>query len=613
MTVPLEDYALLGDCRGSALVSKHGGLDWWCAPRFDSPACLAALLGTREHGHFTIAPVGRVLRSTQRYRGETLVLETLFETETGSVALIDCLLFEDDDSRRPQLVRVVEGRSGTVDMQMELVLRFDYGSRVPWVTADGDSLRAIAGPEVVRLCTPVVTRGQDLRTRADFAVSAGERVPFTLTHAPSHLPKQAPLDALEAVARTEQTWLAWSRQSRYQGNYRALVQRSLLTLKALTYRPTGGFVAAPTTSLPEQPAGTRNWDYRFCWLRDATISLYAMLATGYGAEAAAWRGWLLRAVAGSPSEVQVIYGIAGERRLTELELPWLPGYAESLPVRIGNAAHTQLQLDVFGELMDAMFMCRQFGLEDHDSWALERRLILYLEKIWREPDEGIWEIRGPRRQFTHSKVMAWVAFDRAVRSIEKFGREGPLERWREVRAEIHRDVCARAFSTRQNAFAQAYGSDELDASVLLLPLVGFLPATDPRVVSTVEAIERELLIDDTFVLRYRTRVDLDGLPPGEGAFLACSFWLVSNRVMLGRIDEARALFARLLTLCNEVGLLAEEYDPASRRLLGNFPQAFSHLALIDAAVSLSNVEQDPSSHRTEPARSTCSEQETLAS
>jgi GH15 family glucan-1,4-alpha-glucosidase len=607
MSVPLEDYALLGDCRGAALVSKQGSVDWWCAPRFDSAACLAALLGTREHGHFTIAPASDVLHSTRRYRGDTLVLETVHETATGSVAIVECLLFDDDDSRPPQLVRVVEGRSGSVDMRMELVLRFDYGSRVPWVTRDDDNLRAIAGAELVRLYTPVQTHGEDLRTRASFTVQAGERVPFMLTHAPSHLPKQTPLDAFEAIERTERSWLAWSSLSTYQGGYRESVQRSLLTLKALTYRPTGGFCAAPTTSLPEQLGSTRNWDYRFCWIRDATISLYAMLANGYGAEAAAWRNWLLRAVAGSPSEAQVIYGIGGERRLTEVELPWLPGYAGSTPVRTGNAAHTQLQLDVFGELMDAMYLCRQTGLEDEDSWALERRLMEYLERIWREPDEGIWEIRGPRRQFTHSKVMAWVAFDRAVRSIEKFGRSGPLERFREVRADIHRDVCAHAFSEKRNAFAQCYGSDELDASVLLMPLVGFLPASDARIVGTVAAIERDLLIDDTFVLRYRTRPDLDGLPPGEGAFLACSFWLVSNWVMLGRVDDARALFDRLLSLRNEVGLLSEEYDPAAKRQLGNFPQAFSHLALVDAAVSLSNVEQDPTSHQTEPARSTCSE------
>jgi GH15 family glucan-1,4-alpha-glucosidase len=605
MLVPLEDYALLGDCRGAALVGKHGGVDWWCAPRFDSPACLAALLGTREHGHFTIAPVGEVRRTDRSYRGETLVLETLLETATGSVALIECLLFDDDDSRPPQLVRVVEGRTGRVDMHMELVLRFDYGGRVPWVTDDGDSLRAIAGPELVRLYTPVKTYGEDLSTRARFTVSAGESIPFTLTHAPSHLTKQTPLDPYEALARTEKSWVAFSAQSKYQGRYRWAVQRSLLTLKALTYRPTGGFVAAPTTSLPEQLGGTRNWDYRFCWIRDATISLYSMLATGYGEEAAAWRGWLLRAIAGSPSEAQVIYGIGGERRLTELELPWLPGYADSRPVRIGNAAHTQLQLDVFGELMDAMYLCRQTGLEDEDSWALEKRLIEYLETIWQEPDEGIWEIRGPRRQFTHSKIMAWVAFDRAVRSIERFGREGPLERWREVRAAIHKDVCQHAFSKKRTAFTQSYGSDELDASVLMLSLVGFLPPDDPRVVGTVAAIERELLVDDTFVLRYRTTPELDGLPPGEGAFLPCSFWLVSNRMLQGRVEEAQTLFDRLLALSNDVGLLAEEYDPAAKRLLGNFPQAFSHLALIDAAVSLDNLEQDPSKHRTEPARSTC--------
>ncbi len=600
--VRLEDYALIGDCRCAALVSKGGAIDWWCPARFDSAACFAALLGTPDHGHWTIAPHAPVKRVERRYRPDTLVLETVFETETGTVALIDCMLFTDHAPN--ELVRLVEGRSGVVAMRMELVLRFDYGSRVPWVTREATHLRAIAGPEVVRLYTQVHTYGRNLKTFAEFEVRAGERLPFTITHAPSHLPERAPMSAEAAIAATEESWRAWSKQSTYRGDYRDEVQRSLLTLKALTYRPTGGIVAAPTTSLPEQLGGTRNWDYRFCWLRDATISLYALLVAGYGDEAAAWRNWLLRAVAGSPAEAQVIYGIGGERRLTEIELPWLPGYESSRPVRIGNAAHTQLQLDVFGELMDAMFQCRQAGLENTASWALETHLLAFLEHAWNQPDEGIWEIRGPRRHFTHSKVMAWVAFDRAIRSVEQFGRHGPIDRWRALRDEIHRDVCERAFSRARDAFTQFYGSEDLDASLLLMPLVGFLPANDPRVVSTVAAIERELVYDEIFVRRYRTRSELDGLPEGEGAFLACSFWLVSNRVMQGRVDEARSLFERLIALANDVGLLAEEYDPSARRMVGNFPQAFSHLALVDAAVTLSNVGENPASHRVEPSRTT---------
>jgi GH15 family glucan-1,4-alpha-glucosidase len=600
--IPLEDYALLGDCRGAALVNKQGSIDWWCTPRFDSPACFAALLGGPEHGHWTIAPTGEIQSLSRRYREQSLVLETVITTHTGSVVLTECLLFDDDDARAPQLVRVVEGKAGRVTMEMELAVRFDYGSRVPWVTREGDHLSAVAGPECVRLYADVPVHGKDLRTCADFSVAEGDRVSFLLTHAESHRPECAPISAMEAIARTDRQWRAWSAQSNYEGAYQDSVQRSLLTLKALIYRPTGGIVAAPTTSLPEQLGGTRNWDYRFCWIRDATISLYSLLVAGYRQEAADWRNWLLRAVAGSPGDAQVIYGIAGERWLDERELTWLPGYEDSRPVRIGNAAHTQLQLDVYGELMDAMHQCRQSGVENAASWALEKRLLSYLETVWHEPDEGIWEMRGPRRQFTHSKVMAWVAFDRAVRSIEQFGHDGPLARWREVRDAIHDDVCTHAFDTKRNAFVQSYGSSALDASLLLMSLVGFIAPNDPRMVSTVAAIERELLIDDTFLLRYQTDPALDGLPPGEGAFLACSFWLVSNRVMQGRAHEARALFERLLAVRNDVGLLAEEYEPTARRLLGNFPQAFSHLALIDAAVSLTDVNEDPVSHRVGPSR-----------
>ncbi|MET0343206.1 MAG: glycoside hydrolase family 15 protein [Polyangiales bacterium] len=604
MNEPLENYALLGDCRSAALVSKRGGIDWWCAPRFDSPACFAALLGGPEHGHWTLRPEAEVTRTERRYRAGTLVLETEVETASGAVRLTECMLF-DHDAGPCQIVRVVTGLTGSVSMCMQLVLRFDYGSRVPWVTREPGCLRAIAGPEVVRLYTDVDTHGEDLKTVARFTVGAGDEVAFVVTHEKSHLPARAPVPAREALALSEDSWRAWAGQSLYQGRYGEAVERSLLTLKALTYRPTGGIVAAPTTSLPEQLGGTRNWDYRFCWLRDATITLYALLVAGYTEEAAAWRGWLLRAVAGSPEKAQVIYGIAGERWLAETELPWLPGYAGSRPVRIGNAAHTQLQLDVYGELMDAMYQCRKAGLESDDSWALELRLLDYLATAWREPDEGIWEIRGARRHFTHSKVMAWVAFDRAVRSMEQFSRAGPLARFRALRDEIHAEVCARGFSPSRGAFVQSYGGDALDASLLLMPMVGFLPATDPRVLGTVQAIERELLVDDTYVLRYRTHADLDGLPPGEGAFLACSFWLVSNRVMLGRVDEARALFERLLALRNDVGLLAEEYEPRAARMVGNFPQAFSHLALVDAAVSLSHV-GEAGAHRIAPAHAACS-------
>ncbi|MET0284228.1 MAG: glycoside hydrolase family 15 protein [Polyangiales bacterium] len=587
MSAPLEDYALLGDCRGAALVGKHGGIDWWCAPAFDSPACMAALLGTREHGHWTIAPVGEVRSVSRRYRGDSMVLETDLVTDTGALRLIEFMNYGEHDEHAPQLTRIVEGVNGTVAMRMELVLRFDYGSRVPWVTRERGVLSAIAGAERVRLYTPVPFVGKNLATVAEFALHAGQRIPFTLTHSPSHQKEQPPVEAERALTKTVECWHAWSARSTYEGDYKSEVQRSLLTLKALTYRPTGGIVAAPTTSLPEQRGGARNWDYRFCWIRDATITLYALLVAGYTDEAAAWREWMLRAVAGAPAEAQVIYGISGERRLTELELPWLPGYADSKPVRIGNAAHSQRQLDVFGELMDAMYQCRKSGLENAASWALEKKLLGYLEHLWSEPDEGIWEVRGPQRHFTHSKVMAWVAFDRAIKSIEAYGRAGPLERWRALRERIHADVCERAFSKKRGTFTQSYGSEELDANLLLMPLEGFLPVDDPRMKATIDAIERELTLDGTFVLRYRTRPELDGLPEGEGTFLPCSFWLVNVMVMQGRKQEARALFDRLLALCNDVGLLAEEYDPAGKCMLGNFPQAFSHLALVDAAVALS--------------------------
>jgi GH15 family glucan-1,4-alpha-glucosidase len=602
MSTPLSEYALIGNCRSAALVSTHGSIDWLCLPRFDSPACFAALLGTPEHGRFLIEPEGDVTRRTRSYRGETLVLETVFETADGTVALIDFMAFAKDDEAPLQLVRIVEGRSGKVRLRMELVLRFDYGSAVPWVTREASNISAIAGPDAVRLYTNIQVTGEDMKTVATFDVAAGESVSFCLTHTPSHLADTSRIDPARSLDETEANWLEWSARSQYDGVYREAVQRSLLTLKSLTYRPTGGIVAAPTTSLPERLGSERNWDYRFCWIRDATITIYALLVAGYTEEAIAWRNWLLRTVAGSPAQTQVLYGVAGERRIVELELPWLPGYAGSLPVRIGNAAHNQLQLDTFGELMGAMFQGRNAGLHDGNGWALEKKLLEHLEDVWQHPDSGIWEVRGPERHFTHSKVMAWVAFDRAVRSVEQLGLDGPLEHWRALRDTIHRDVCEHGFSQETGTFTQVYGGTELDASLLQLVLVGFLPVEDPRISATVAAIERELLVEETFLLRYRTRSELDGLPEGEGAFLACSFWLVSTRVMQCRVDEATALFERLLAIRNDVGLLAEEYDPHARILLGNFPQAFSHLALVDAAVSLSAPNEERQSHGVAPWR-----------
>lgn len=599
MTRRVEDYALIGDCLSAALVGRDGSIDWYCPPRFDSAACFAALLGSEDNGHWRIFPVAQVKRVVRRYRGETLVLETVFETAEGSVALIDCMPLG-LGSLFPQIVRVVEGRSGKVAMTMQLVVRFEYGSIVPWVTRQPGSLRVVAGPDTLNLHTEVPLSGRNFRTVAEFEVNAGDRVPFILTYSPSHRRESLPVAAWYAVERSEAQWQRWSSRSLYEGEYREQVQCSLRVLKALTYAPTGGIVAAPTSSLPEQLGGERNWDYRFCWVRDATITLYALLRAGYDDEARAWREWLLRAVAGRPEQIQVIYGIGGERRLAEYELPWLRGFEGSRPVRAGNAAHGQLQLDVFGELMDAMHQCRHARMHDGASWALEQSLLEYLESRWSEPDRSIWEVRGPERHFTYSKVMAWVAFDRAVKAIELFGLPGPVDRWKKVRDQIHAEVCERAFSSKQNAFVQAYDSEALDASLLKIPLVGFLPPNDPRVRGTVAAIERELLVDDTFVLRYRSGPDTDGLPAGEGAFLACSFWLVNNWVMQGRREEAQRLFERLLLLQNDVGLLAEEYDPRARRQLGNFPQGFSHLALIDAAMALSASAGHDIPHRVHP-------------
>jgi GH15 family glucan-1,4-alpha-glucosidase len=583
----IEDYALIGDCHSAALVSRDGSLDWLCWPRFDSAACFAALVGTSDNGRWRIAPAEPPARVHRQYRPGTLILETIFEMENGTVALIDFMTASTGSS---SVVRIVEGRSGEVAMRLDLALRFDYGSAVPWVTKlrNGTGLRAIAGPDVVVLHSGVQLRGEKLTTVGKFTVTAGQSVPFVLSHGPSHMADPVVPDADTALSEIEAGWNSWSARCRYQGEWRDTVIRSLLTLKALTYYPTGGIVAAPTTSLPEMLGGERNWDYRYCWLRDATFTLLALMHAGYREEAQAWGAWLRRSVAGTPSQIQTLYGLAGERWLMEWEVPWLGGYGGARPVRIGNAASAQLQLDVYGELMDALYQELDLGLvRPNASWGIQRQLIGHLTKVWTEPDESIWEVRGGARHFTFSKVMAWVAFDRVIRGAEKFKLPGKLDEWRALRQQIHDSVCQNGFSTEKNSFVQYYGSDALDASLLLLPLVGFLPPDDPRIKGTVAAIQKELTIDG-LVLRYRTHEGVDGLPAGEGVFLACSFWLVDNLVLQGRRKEARALFERLLGLCNDVGLLAEEYDPRAKRHLGNFPQAFSHLALINSALNLEN-------------------------
>jgi GH15 family glucan-1,4-alpha-glucosidase len=583
----IEDYGLIGDLESAALVSRHGGIDWLCVPRFDSGAIFAALLGGPENGHWTIQPEGEFDSPGRRYRGDTLVLETELSTSSGSVRLID---FMPPREQRPEVVRIVEGVKGRVPMHMELALRFDYGSIVPWVRNLEGTLVGIAGPDAVLLRTPVELEGRNLRTHASFTVGEGERVPFLLRWTPSHQPLSSRIDPEQALSDTVAFWEEWSAVCTYDGKWRDALRRSLLTLKALTYAPTGGIVAAPTTSLPEAIGGVRNWDYRYCWLRDATLTLLALIRAGYTDEARAWRDWLLRAIAGSPEDLQIMYGVAGERRLTEMELPWLAGYEGSQPVRVGNGASNQLQLDVYGEVVETLYRARRQGLEaSDDAWSLTRKIFDWLESGWRQEDEGIWEVRGPRRHFTHSKVMAWVAFDRAVKTVERLGREGPVDRWRAAREEIKTEVLREGYDAERGTFVQYYGSDRLDASLLLIPLVGFLPATDERVVGTVSAIERELLRDG-FVERYRADVEnvgVDGLPPGEGVFLPCSFWLVAVLAQQGRRDEALALFERLLSLRNDLGLISEEYDPESGRLVGNFPQAFTHLALVETAFTLS--------------------------
>ncbi len=586
MALPIEDYALIGDTHTAALVGKDGSIDWLCLPRFDSAACFAALLGTPENGRWKISAKGQQMCKSRSYRPGTLVLDTDFSTPEGTVRVTDCMPLRETN---PQIVRMITGISGKVEMEMELVLRFDYGSVVPWVRKTDGVLSAIAGPDAVDLWTPIDVTGKDYKSVAEFTIYEGQVLPFVLSWHPSNEPAPRPVNPMYAIDDTEVHWGEWSDMCTYDGELRDLVVRSMITLKALTFAPTGGIVAAATTSLPEAIGGERNWDYRYCWLRDATFTLQALMIGGYHDEALAWRDWLLRAVAGDPAKLQIMYGAGGERRLDEFEVDWLAGYEGSTPVRVGNAAAGQLQLDVYGEVMDALHQARKVGLAgDDDSQDLQRSLLEYLETGWKQPDDGIWEVRGPRRHFTHSKVMAWVALDRAVRSIEEFGLQGPLERWKATRDEIYTEVLDKGFNTELGAFTQYFGSDTLDASVLMIPLVGFLPANDPRVVSTVDVIGKELM-SNGFILRYDTTKtsDVDGLKGREGAFLACSFWYVDNLAMIGRTQEAHEMFSRLIGLVNDVGLLAEEYDPILKRQVGNFPQAFSHISLVNSAYSLS--------------------------
>ena len=586
MASRIEDYALIGDCQTAALVAKDGSIDWLCMPRFDSPAFFAALLGTEEHGRWQIAPAEPVRHVRRRYLDDTLVLETEFETDSGRIQLID---FMPPRTREPDLVRIVVGCEGRVPMRMELCLRFEYGSIVPWVRHREYGLRAVAGPETVDVHTEIELRGENMHTSAEFSVAPGERVPFCLLWSPTYGLSPECLDPEQQLEATIRWWRTWCERCAYEGEWEQAVRRSLITLKALTYEPTGGVVAAATTSLPEQLGGVRNWDYRYCWLRDATFTLYSLITGGYLEEARQWRDWLVHSVAGTPSQAQIMYGLAGERQLPERELDWLPGYENSAPVRIGNAAAAQFQLDVYGEVMDAMHVARRSGMKtDENAWRVQKAMLGHLEEVWREPDEGIWEVRGPRRHFTHSKVMAWVAFDRCVKAVEQFGLDGDVSRWRRVRDEIHEQVCRDGFDQQLQSFVQYYESREVDASLLMIPLVGFLPADDPRVLGTVRAIEDQLMYQG-FVQRYRSHEELDNLPPGEGVFFLCTFWLIDNMKLQGRDREARELFERLLALRNDVGLLSEEYDPAAGRLIGNFPQAFSHQGLVNTARNLSSA------------------------
>jgi GH15 family glucan-1,4-alpha-glucosidase len=597
MAQRIEDYALVGDCKTAALVGLDGSIDWLCWPRFDSAACFAALVGTAEHGRWLIAPEQPLTHVQRRYRAGTLVLETEFQTETGRAVIIDFMLPGDG----AHLVRIVMGLSGRVEFRTELAIRFNYGATVPWVTRlDDGSISAVAGPELLILRTTAALRGEDLTTVGEFAVQAGETVPFSLSYGSTTGDPPSAIEPFEALARTEAFWRGWSDRCPDVGPWTAAVKRSLITLKALTYAPTGGIVAAATTSLPEQLGGVRNWDYRYCWLRDATFTLLALMNLGYFDEAQAWSDWLIRTIAGRPEQVQIMYGVAGERWLPELVVPWLPGYEGSVPVRVGNNASEQLQLDIFGEVADAMFQAIKAGMQAPErARALRAALLDHLSTAWRDPDEGIWEVRGGPRHFVHSKVMAWVAFDRAAHELSaRAFSDSNAERWRALADEIHADICEHGFNRELGSFTQAYGSRRLDASLLLIPLVGFLPASDPRVQGTLRAIEQKLLIEGEFVLRYEPDDPSDGLPPGEGAFLACSFWLVDNYILQGRASDARRLFERLLSRCNDVGLLAEEFDPVAGRMLGNFPQAYSHVGVINCALNLSR-QTSPADERAE--------------
>jgi GH15 family glucan-1,4-alpha-glucosidase len=585
---PIENYALIGDCETAALVARNGSIDWLCWPRFDSDACFAALLGTEQNGRWLLAPAAEAM-VTRRYRPDTLILETRFETGSGAVTIID---FMPPRGEASDIVRIVSGEHGEVRMRTELIIRFGYGAFLPWVTRTApDTWRAVAGPDMLTLRTMTPLRGEDKKTVADFIIRPGERATFVLTYSPSHLEAPPPIDVDVATRETEAFWRDWIAKCNAPARWSESVRRSLMTLRALVYRPTGGIVAAATTSLPESLGGERNWDYRYCWLRDATLTLLAFMDAGFTQEAQAWRDWLVRAVAGSPNQMQIMYGLSGERRLSEWEVPWLDGYANSQPVRIGNAAHSQLQLDVYGELMDAMHQARNAGLEVLErAWSIQRELLTCLEDLWQQPDYGIWEIRGPAQHFTHSKIMCWVAFDRAIKDAEQYDFTCPLAHWRAIRAQIHEEVCTRSYDPDRNCFVQAYASKQLDASLLLIPVLGFLPANDPRVLGTITAIERELK-HGIFVHRYDTAARVDGLSGNEGSFLACSFWLVDAYAMCGRRQEAEDLFERLLALGNDVGLFAEEYDGEEHRMLGNFPQAFTHLALVGSAFNLSHAQQ----------------------
>lgn len=591
MASPISDYAVLGDTESAALVARDGSMDWLCLPRFDSGACFAALLGDKMNGRWKLAPTGEVTGVKRAYRDGSLILETEFTTAEGTVRLIDVM---PPRQRRPNVVRIVEGITGRVPIHMELIIRFDYGHVVPWVRCTQGSLLAIGGPNALTLRTPLTTEGKDMTTVADFTVGPKERVPFALTWHPSHEPSPEPIDPERAVSDAEVYWKEWTARCTYRGPYAGAVNRSLLALKALTHAPTGGIVAAATTSLPEWPGGVRNWDYRYCWLRDATFTLLALINGGYTEEAVAWRDWLLRAVAGDPDKLQIMYGVGGERRLPEWELSWLSGYADSRPVRVGNAAVDQLQLDVYGEVMDALHQGSAVGMApDETAWSLQRSMLGVLEKKLHLKDQGLWEVRGPPRHFTHSKVMCWVALDRAVKTAESCKFEGPVARWKKLRSDLHAEICRSGFDPTLKSFVQYYGGKELDASLLMIPLVGFLPASDPRVQGTVRAIQRSLM-HDGFVRRYSEQSShVDGLPAGEGVFLACTFWLADNLAMMGERDEARAIFERLLTLRNDVGLLSEEYDPRSGQMLGNFPQAFSHTALVNSAFTLAHEAHKP--------------------